>query len=129
MKTVKGGALAALGAAAVLSLWGLAVLATPLGAAQSGMTRAVTGDMAQGESDVVLVKRRGGRRGVHPHRATPRFHGRRHYRGRRYRHGPKWYYWAPWVGAYLYFDSYDACFRSCRRHGHSRRYCRDLCEW
>lgn len=128
MKVVKAGALATLGAVALLGLCGTAALATPLGPAQSGMTRATADDVAQSGSDVVLVKRRGGRRGMHRHRARPRIHHRRHHRGHR-RRGSKWYYWAPWVGAYLYFESYDACYRSCRRRGHSRGYCRDLCEW
>jgi hypothetical protein len=129
VKVVKAGALATVGAVALLSICGTAALATPLGPAQSGMTRATVDHVAQSGSDIVLVKRRRGRRGMHRHRARPRFHRRRHYRGRRYRRGSKWYYWAPWVGAYLYFEGYDACYRSCRRRGHSRGYCRDVCDW
>jgi hypothetical protein len=48
-------------------------------------------------------------------------------RGRRYRRGNRWYYWAPWVGGYLYFNSYDACYRACRGNGNSKGYCQDLC--
>lgn len=58
-------------------------------------------------------------------------------RGRRYRRDGRWYFWAPWVGVYLYFDNYDACYdacyRSCRDDGYSSSYCTtycsDLCEW
>lgn len=122
----KACALAAVGAVAILSSAGSTVQATPLGSAQSGMTRAIV-DVARG--DIVEVKRRRGRRGMRGRRARPRFRGRGRYRGRRYRRGPKWYYWAPWIGAYLYYESYESCYRSCRRRGYSRGYCRDYCDW
>jgi hypothetical protein len=50
-------------------------------------------------------------------------------RGRRYRRGGRWYFWAPWVGSYVYFGSYGVCYRVCRAEGYSRRYCRELCAW
>lgn len=55
----------------------------------------------------------------------------RHYgtRGRRYRRGSRWYFWAPWASSYIYFGSYNACYRNCRSHGYSRPYCKDLCAW
>lgn len=57
---------------------------------------------------------------------------RRHrwgHRGRRYRRGNRWYFWAPWAGSYVYFSSYNACYASCRDRGYSRPYCSDLCAW
>jgi hypothetical protein len=51
------------------------------------------------------------------------------HRGRRYWSGGRWYFWAPWIGTYIYFDSYEACYRRCRAEGWSRAYCRDLCSW
>jgi hypothetical protein len=50
-------------------------------------------------------------------------------RGRRYRRGSRWYVWAPWVGGYLYFGNYNACYNSCRARGYSAPYCSDLCAW
>jgi hypothetical protein len=67
------------------------------------------------------IKRGAGRRGKVSHR-----YGNR---GRRYRRGNRWYFWAPWAASYIYFGSYDACYRDCRSHGYRRSYCRDLCAW
>lgn len=67
------------------------------------------------------IKRGAGRRGKVSHR-----YGNR---GRRYRRGNRWYFWAPWAAGYIYFGSYDACYRDCRSHGYRRSYCRDLCAW
>lgn len=50
-------------------------------------------------------------------------------RGRRYRRGARWYFWAPWVGSYVYFSNYNACYNSCRARGYSTGYCEDLCSW
>jgi len=59
-------------------------------------------------------------------------------RGRRYRDKrPGWLFWAPWVGGYVYFENYNACYNTCHRrcvaYGDSPRfcdsYCTDLCAW
>lgn len=99
--------------------------AAPLGSAQSRMARTIV-DAGAVQGDVILVKR-GAHRGAHPSMARPHRHHRpRFHRGRQH-DGLHWYYWAPWVGAYLYFDGYDSCYRSCRRRGYSPSFCRDRC--
>lgn len=50
-------------------------------------------------------------------------------RGRRYIRGGRWYFFAPWVGSYVYFSSYQACYYNCLDHGYNRYYCEDLCAW
>jgi hypothetical protein len=59
------------------------------------------------------------------HKVQPSF---KKFHGRRWHHGGSWYYWAPWVGTYILLDSYDACYSECRDHGHSVKYCTNLCE-
>lgn len=129
MRVATIGAIAALGAIAVFSGSVSPTAAAPVGAAQSDMARVAANESAQGAGDVVEVKKGRGPRAGRRHHGRSHHRGRRHYRGRRYRSGPSWYYWAPWVGTYLYFESYDSCYRSCRRRGNSRSYCRDVCAW
>lgn len=50
-------------------------------------------------------------------------------RGRRYIRGGRWYFFAPWVGSYVYFSSYQACYYNCLDHGYNQYYCEDLCAW
>lgn len=50
-------------------------------------------------------------------------------RGRRYWRGGRWWFWAPWVGSYVYFNSYQSCYDSCRYRGYDHFYCEDLCYW
>lgn len=66
------------------------------------------------------------RRGVVRRGAVGRHYGAR---GRRYRRGSRWYFWAPWASSYIYFGNHNACYRNCRSHGYSRPYCKDLCAW
>lgn len=84
-------------------------------------------------------EREGGNRGKDGPRVqiAPRWRSYGH-RGRRYRgNRPGYYFWAPWVGTYVYFGTYDACYSSCRTQclddGYSRPfcadYCSDLCAW
>jgi hypothetical protein len=83
------------------------------------MPRTAAGAVAV-QGDVVQIKRRG----IH---RDGRHHGRRFHRGRRHHDGVHWYFWAPLIGTYLYYQSYDACYRSCRNHGYSHNYCTDHC--
>jgi hypothetical protein len=57
------------------------------------------------------------------------YHGHDVYRGRRFKDGLHWYFWAPWIGTYLYYENYQACYYACRNRGFSRNYCNDLCAW
>lgn len=60
-------------------------------------------------------------------------------RGRRYRHEKRagFYFWAPWIGQYAYYDDYDSCYAAsysrCLSAGFGKPYCkgyvRDLCAW
>jgi hypothetical protein len=106
--------------------------AAPVGAARSLAASTAAADAADDaeRGDVILIKRRGIHPGVPPFK-TKRwpYHGHRDYRGRHYHDGLHWYFWAPWFGAYLYYESYDACYRSCRRRGYGHFYCSDLCTW
>lgn len=136
---------------------GLTSPATQAAPVNSSATAGLSGLNAADRGNVILIQRRRssggrvrpGRRAVHRgrrgvRRRTIRRHRRRVIkrrafrrgvrrghrwgrRGRRYRRGSRWLYWAPWIGSYVYFDSYRACYRSCRRRGYSRPYCSDLC--
>ncbi len=58
-------------------------------------------------------------------------------RGRRYRDGARWLFWAPWAGNYIYFSNYSACYNQCYGSCYTRGlggpycggYCSDLCAW
>jgi hypothetical protein len=143
MRSRNAWALAALITIGTLELSGNPIAATPLGHVQSRVDRATVDPIANPtQGDVHLVKKGepGAKFGKGP--PGPKFgkgppgpkfgklhHDHTIYRGRRFKEGLHWYFWAPWIGAYLYYENYDACYVSCRDRGYSRNYCRDLCYW
>ena len=109
-------------------------VAVRVGVCVAGPGEALVVVRVAGPADTVVVfagvrvarARRGTRRGVRRGARRAYRWGRR---GQQYRRGGRWYFWAPWIGSYAYFGSYDACYRRCRANGYSRPYCRDLCTW
>ncbi|MDX2307127.1 MAG: hypothetical protein NW216_02695 [Hyphomicrobium sp.] len=92
----------------------------------------VTASAQSSSSDVIEVRKgprfRGLKHGkLHKHVHKWPKHHYKVYRGRRWHDGARWYYWAPWVGAYIVYNSYDTCYANCRDRGNGPSYCTDLC--